>query len=105
VQRVNADLAFLGMVVEVGLLLYLAPCVANAWELHHRMQLLKTAKPKEPDPEKDGIQNVQWGEMLNAGFMSVPCKEKLIHEAWKLKGKPWRVLRRKNLRIPVVWPR
>ena len=101
VQRVHPDFAFLGAVVEIGLLLYLAPNLVNAWELHHRMQILKTSKPKEPDPDKEEIQDVDWAELLKAGFMSVPCNERLSHEAWKLKGKPWRILRRKNMHIPV----
>src|SRR5262249_28236446 len=90
VQQIQADVAILGAVGEVALVLYLAHLIANAWELHHRMHALSSAKPREPDPNRDGIQAVQWGELLKAGFMPVPYKEKLIHGAWKLKGKPWR---------------
>jgi hypothetical protein len=83
------------------LLPLLARYLGNAWELHHRLHHLKAAKPREPDSDKDRVQEVQWGELLQAGFMSIRYKERLYHEAWRLKGKPWRVLRRKNLRIPV----
>lgn len=45
---------------------------------------------------------VRWCEMLKAGFISVSF-DRLRNDEWKLEGRPWRVLRRGNLSIPVFF--
>ena len=60
------------------------------------------AEPKEPPENLAGQQLVNWWELLKAGFDSIRLQEKLCDETTKLTGKPWRVLRKGSLRIPVI---
>ncbi|MBA3312928.1 MAG: hypothetical protein M3552_04240 [Planctomycetota bacterium] len=55
----------------------------------------------EPDETSTAFQPVNWWGLLKAGFDSVKYDE-LRDEALRLEGRPWRVLRRGSLRIPVV---
>ena len=80
----------------------MAPTVQGLWELSCRHRAFKAAGAHEPDPDCEEIQAVNWFSMLKAGFFSVPY-HRLTHEKWKVEGKPWRVLRRGNLRIPVFF--
>ena len=81
------------------------PLFVKALRLAWRQRLCLTAQPKEPDPHSTEIQRVNWWELLHAGFKSVPYKENLFDEKWKLRGKPKRVLRRESQRIPVFFKR
>lgn len=60
------------------------------------------AEPKEPTADLSEQQLVNWWELLGAGFDSIRLQEKLSDEATRLTGKPWRVLRKGSLRIPVI---
>ncbi len=60
------------------------------------------AEPKEPPADLGQQQLVNWWELLKAGFDSVRPQETLRDEVTKLAGKPWRVLRKGSLRIPVI---
>ena len=59
------------------------------------------ARPAEPDERVQDNQLVEWWSLWQAGFESINYKEPLRHDAWRLAGRPWRVLRRGSLRIPV----
>lgn len=72
------------------------------WVLSRRAAAFRNAVAREPDAEADEIQTANWFEMLRAGFMSIDY-HRLTHERWKVCGRPWRVLRRGNLRIPVFF--
>lgn len=48
----------------------------------------------EPEP-------VNWWQLFQAGFVSKPYLDKLSDDSVRLSGKPWRVLQRGTLRIPV----
>jgi hypothetical protein len=86
------------LVFSVGM----APTVQTLWELSRRHLAFTSARAQEPDPDCEVIQPVSWFSMLKAGFMPI-AYHRLTHENWKVEGKPWRVLRRGNLRIPVFF--
>lgn len=93
-----------------GLWAALAVGVVIAPMVHHgrrvarlvvrRRQALR-AEAKEPDFAESERPAVDWWELLAAGFESVAYKESLYDEDIRLGGRPWRVLRRGPLRIPV----
>lgn len=60
----------------------------------------------EPDPRHDTPQAVNWWQLLQAGFQSVSYPEPLRDESLRLAGRPWRILRKGDWRIPVfrTWP-
>jgi hypothetical protein len=60
------------------------------------------AEPKEPPENATSQTPVNWWELLKAGFDSIRVQESLRDEASKLAGRPWRVLRKGSLRIPVI---
>ena len=60
------------------------------------------ATPAEPPADLADDTPVRWWELLKAGFESVPYLEPLFDGELALAGKPWRVLKKGSLRIPVV---
>ncbi|MFZ1008990.1 MAG: hypothetical protein WAN65_19270, partial [Candidatus Sulfotelmatobacter sp.] len=60
------------------------------------------AEPKEPPENATSQTPVNWWELLRTGFDPIPLKISLRDEAIKLAGRPWRVLRKGSLRIPVI---
>lgn len=60
------------------------------------------AEPKEPPADLGQQQLVNWWELLKAGFDSIRLQETLRDEVTRLAGKPWRVLRKGSLRIPII---
>jgi len=67
----------------------------------YRRQALD-AEPKEPNFTGTTRVDVNWWELLKAGFDSIRPQETFRDEGMKLAGKPWRVLRKGDLRIPVI---
>jgi hypothetical protein len=59
------------------------------------------ATPVEPDPHSSAPQVVQWWELLRAGFEPVTVPESFHDSDWNLSGRPWRLLRKGGLLIPV----
>lgn len=70
-----------------------------------RLSMLRSeanaALPIEPVLPFSEPQPVNWWQLFQAGFVSRPYLDKLTDEAIRLSGKPWRVLERGSLRIPV----
>lgn len=62
----------------------------------------REALPKEPAPTVERHQQVNWWETLAAGFESVPGREDYRDDELGIYGRPWRVLRKGSLRIPVI---
>lgn len=62
----------------------------------------RDAVPKEPGPTAEQHQRINWWEVLAAGFDSISAREPYRDDERVLKGKPWRVLRKGSLRIPVI---
>lgn len=67
----------------------------------------KNSKPLEPSSPLIEVEEVNWWELLAAGFISKRYDDDdlLRDDELKLLGKPWRVLARGNLRIPVFLQR
>ncbi len=61
-----------------------------------------SATPTEPPVDLTDDVPVRWWELHKAGFESVPYLEPLFDEKLALAGKPWRVLKKGSLRIPVI---
>lgn len=59
------------------------------------------ASPTELPLHFDENHPTNWWQLLKAGFESITYKDSLRDEAWRLAGRPWRVLRRGQVRIPV----
>ena len=71
-------------------------------ELQRRRSILLDSKCVEPDPyEEKKMQPVNWFGLLNLGFQSQIPQEPLEDEDWRFRGKPWRLLMRGDLVIPV----
>jgi hypothetical protein len=60
------------------------------------------AEPKQPPDDLTQHLPVNWWELLNAGFDSVVPQEAYRDDTAMLAGKPWRILRKGELRIPVI---
>lgn len=70
-----------------------------------RLSMLRSeanaALPIEPVLPFAEPQPINWWQLFQAGFVSRPYLDKLTDETIRLSGKPWRVLQRGSLRIPV----
>ena len=102
-------------VVEQKRLLFVGSVFANmfsaSWALMLMPQLVllacrrrsaMRAESREPAPDVDGIQAVNWWSMLNTGFEPVRYDDRFVHPDLPLEGCPWRVLERGNQKIPVI---
>ena len=70
-------------------------------ELFNRRYAAIHAHCAEPDPKSETMQVVNWFGLLKLGFESVRLREPLRDPLWQLEGRPWRVLRKGSLVIPV----
>ena len=66
-----------------------------------RLHASRTAQPAIPDPHLEIPQPVNWWSLLNAGFASVEYEGPHKDDKLALAGRPWCVLHRGGLRIPV----
>lgn len=69
--------------------------------LQRRLRAAIEAPPDEPDPTLMSIQPVNWWSLRKAGFSVLNYEDGYTDDALKLSGRPWRVLQRGSLRIPV----
>ena len=76
-------------------------CAQKVRVLFQRYRLASQAVAYEPAAHHPSPQSVNWWSLLGAGFESIAYKDALRDEQWKLIGRPWRVLRKGSLRIPV----
>ena len=76
-----------------------------AWsilQLAARRRAALHAEAREPVPDVEGIQKVNWWSMLKADFEPVNYDRPFRHPELSLEGCPWRVLERGSQRIPVI---
>ena len=73
----------------------------NVAELSRRLRAAQDAVPSEPSAESTELQPVNWWSLLKAGFSSVEYEDAHEDPALRFSGKPWRVLHKGSLRIPV----
>ncbi|MHC4880745.1 MAG: PD-(D/E)XK nuclease family protein [Planctomycetota bacterium] len=69
--------------------------------LLHCLRIARTTRADEPPLPLDEVVPVHWWSLLNAGFTPVEYEEAHRHEGLAVAGRPWRVLHRGSLRIPV----
>lgn len=95
------------LLIPLGVLLagvswVIAKRINRIVELTDWRDLARNAAPREPAPTPQSHQKVNWWEILAAGFESVQSRESYVDSELGLEGRPWRVLRKGSLRIPVV---
>jgi hypothetical protein len=73
----------------------------NVVELSRRLQAARDAVPAEPDPDFAKSQQVNWWGLLKAGWTAVEYEDPHEDPQWRVSGKPWRVLHKGSLRVPV----
>ncbi|MBX3412416.1 MAG: hypothetical protein KF708_06995 [Pirellulales bacterium] len=114
--RFAAALIALGWMFYDGLWLWMLPVAAVfatlSWRFADRLQSVmvlvsrrrsaREALDRQPIEDSDQMQRVNWWELLKAGYESEVYQHVLEDEDLKLAGRPWRVLVRGSLRIPVV---
>ena len=89
-----------------GLLAAAIPARYFVLQIRHTLKLLRDhrrateAPPDEPNPSVPIDQPVNWWSLRAAGFVPQPVDELLTDADLRLKGRPWRILRRGNLAIP-----
>ncbi|MBX3414034.1 MAG: hypothetical protein KF708_15195 [Pirellulales bacterium] len=76
--------------------------LSNVLLLAARRRAALAAQAREPVRDSDQMQKVNWWELLRAGYESEAHELVLEDESLQLAGRPWRVLSRGSLRIPVV---
>ena len=97
--------AIVPMAIAVPLLIcvWKSLCALSAVStLNDRRREALSAKANEPATDLREDLRVRWWELLKAGFESVSYLEPLRDEEQALVGKPWRVLKKGSLRIPVI---
>jgi hypothetical protein len=75
--------------------------ISRLLELSAQWGRIRSLPPREPDPEAVSPQPVVWWELLRAGYDPVRLPEAIDAPASRLAGRPWRVLRKGDLQIPV----
>ncbi len=75
--------------------------VADGIELFKRRNAALQARCEIPDPDSDMLQSINWFGLLNHGFESQRLRDPLRDPAWQVEGRPWRILRKGSLVIPV----
>ena len=65
------------------------------------LQLWQGAEAKLPDPDSTAIEEIHWCELRAAGFTLDAPSAMYAQKEWNFGGKPWRILRLADLRIPV----
>jgi hypothetical protein len=90
-----------GVALFVALAWPLSRSLARLSSLVSSWKRIGSLGPHEPDPDATTPQPVIWWELLRAGFDPVRLPEPLGSPASRIAGRPWRVLRKGDLQIPV----
>jgi len=69
--------------------------------LHQRLRLAQRAVGSEPDPNLGAVQQVNWWELVKAGWEPFAPPEPIFDASLGISGRPWRILRRGALAVPV----
>ena len=103
-------IAFFLDVITAVILGVAAICAWGPWSwrlfrvylrLHQKKRRAENADPHEPQPNLSAVQQVNWWELLKAGFDPVQRREALSDPGLGISGKPWMVLLRGATCIPV----
>lgn len=69
--------------------------------LSERLRAAQNAVPTDPNPALGGMQDVNWWGLIAAGYEPIKCRESYRDDSLGLAGRPWRLLCRGQVRIPV----
>ncbi len=94
-------LLVLGFVVMAFISYQIISTLLQLLELYRRRGVALASRCAEPDPFCEFMQPVNWFGMFHLGFESQNLKEPLRHIKWQYEGRPWRILRKGSLSIPV----
>lgn len=89
-----------GLVIVVGW--QMADRLDKVLLLVARRRQAMEASAREPVPSSARMQRVNWWELLRAGYESEVDEIVLEDESLQIAGRPWRILKKGSLRIPVV---
>lgn len=90
-----------GVALFVVLAVPLSRSLSRLSSLRAAWKRIRSLAPREPDPDAATPQTVVWWELLRAGFDPVRIPEPLGSQASRIAGRPWRVLRKGDMQIPV----
>ena len=76
--------------------------LSSVLTLAERLRAARQAAAASPPDQLDTEFPVHWWRLLADGWESSVCQEPYLDENLELVGSPWRVLRRGNLRVPVI---
>ena len=101
VWDLTPELVILAM-VPVALISYgwISVCAAIA-SLRRRLDCASTAVSKEPNPLDPKEEIFNWWEFRRSGFDVIRLPERMFDEELGVVGRPWRLLKKGNLLIPV----
>ena len=94
-----------GMILSLPVFVMLAKCwdtLANIIALVREQALFRSAPEVVVDLEPTEVKCLSWWSLRKAGFDCQKPPERFDHPAGHLSGKPWRLLRKGSLMIPVI---
>ena len=71
------------------------------YRLNEKQMIAEAAEGAAPDPHHHESQHINWWELRKAGFEPVKPVAALRDHAARLAGKPWMILQKGGMRIPV----
>lgn len=96
----------IGLAASAGLLIAVGWRLADRLDkvlvLAARRRLAMQALSREPVQQSEQMQRVNWWELLRAGYESEVDELVLEDDSLAIAGRPWRILKKGSLRIPVV---
>lgn len=92
---VAAGFLFLGLWWAADLLTAIVQLAVRRFEAVYN-------QPRAPDESFQGTLPVNWWSILKAGFEPITYQRPFQHPDLPLEGRPWRVLHKDSLRIPVI---
>lgn len=97
---------------------YLASRLWGTWngiqQILEEMKRIETIEPESFDPQSDELRTINWWSLRKGGYDCELPKKPYFNSEQQLTGKPWRVLTKGTLRVPVlvvspnetkVWPK
>ncbi len=100
--RVDSILAVCGVVITLRpSARWFRSRICDVTTLQRRLRNAIEAQPDEPDRNLMSIQPVNWWSLRKAGFSVIRPEDASCDSEIKLAGRPWRLLQKDSLRIPV----
>jgi len=94
-----------GVFFVVPIAIALSRCLRQFFDyrvLRRRLRLAERAVESSFDPRSPATQNINWWELIRAGYTSVEPRATLSEDDIRLQGKPWRILQHRDMFLPVI---